>query len=142
MAAGEYVIAPGVKVILDETTFGCHSYWGFGYEDEGYVSFRVQGDDDGCADFVCDVTAWLRERQEAFLAEWRTLFLESMAKGSEAGKGASRTGGVLRIPFYYCNECVEERQIDVELSEKDKVCPRCGEELDWNDIYGPPSLDP
>ncbi len=78
MAAGEYVIAPGVKVILDETTYGCHSYWGFGYEDEGYVSFRVQSDDDGCADFVGDVTAWLRERQEAFLAEWRTSFLESM----------------------------------------------------------------
>ncbi len=51
-------------------------------------------------------------------------------------------GGVLRIPFYYCNDCVDERQVDVELSEKDEVCPRCGEELDWNDIYGPPALNP
>ena len=67
MAAGEYVIAEGVKVILDETTYRCHTYWA--EDDEGYISFRIQGDEDACWQVAVDMTAWLREKQEAFLAQ-------------------------------------------------------------------------
>ena len=67
MAAGEYEIAEGIKVIVDETTHRYHTYRA--EDDEGYISFRIQGDENACWQVAVDMTAWLHERQEAFLVQ-------------------------------------------------------------------------
>ena len=120
MAAGEYVIAEGVKIILDETTYRYHTYWA--EDDEGFISFRVQADEEACTELVVEITAWLREKEKA-------------ASGRGDGSGSERAG-ILKIPLYYCYECYDDgKGVDVELSTRDMVCPQCGKELDWLDIY-------
>ena len=67
MAAGEYVIGEGVRVILEETTYRYHTYRAD--DEEGFISFRVQADEEGCFQAVASMLDWLGERQEAFLAQ-------------------------------------------------------------------------